>query len=129
MRSLPFFLSAPNSSSIYANSWLATISAAAHAGRSLIFTFAPEPMVSSDFPARLHKAVEDAGGKVLSVALDIEDTDQEQRLITADRAMFGKLRSLELLRELRPGITACLHAMPPANLERILINLDHIRRS
>ena len=96
--------------------WLDTISAAAHAGRSLIFTFAPEPTVAADFSARLYKAVEDAGGEVLSVALDVEDADQEQRLIAADRAMFGKLRSPDLLRELRPAITACLHIMPPANL-------------
>ena len=96
--------------------WLDTISAAAHAGQSLIFTFAPEPTVSRDFPARLYKAVEHAGGEILSVALDVKDADQEQRLIAADRAMFGKLRSLDLLRELRPDMTACMTAMPPAAL-------------
>ena len=96
--------------------WLDTISAAAHAGRSMIFTFAPEPTVAPDFPARLYQAVEHAGGEVLSVALGVEDADQEKRLIAADRAMFGKLQSLDLLRELRPAITACMNAMPPAAL-------------
>ena len=96
--------------------WLDTISAAAHAGQSLIFTFAPEPTVSPDFPARLYEAVEHAGGEILSVALDVKDADQEQRLIAADRAMFGKLRSLDLLRQLRPDFTACMTAIPPATL-------------
>lgn len=91
--------------------WLDTISAAARAGRSIIFTFAPEPTVAPDFPARLYQAVEHAGGEVLSVALAVEDADQEKRLIAADRAMFGKLQSLDLLRELRPAITACLTTM------------------
>jgi len=96
--------------------WLDTISAAAHAGRSMIFTFAPEPTVAPDFPARLYQAVEHAGGEVLSVALGVEDADQEKRLVAADRAMFGKLQSLDLLRELRPAFTACLNTMPPATL-------------
>jgi hypothetical protein len=96
--------------------WLETIGAAAYAGRSLIFTFAPEPTVAADFPARLSRVVESAKGEVLHVALDIDETDQEKRLIASDRAMFGKLRSVELLRELRPGITACMAAMPHAAL-------------
>ncbi len=96
--------------------WLDMISAAAQAGRSIIFTFAPEPSVAPDFPARLYQAVERAGGEVLSVALDVEDADQEKRLMAADRAMFGKLRSLDLLRELRPAMTACMNAMPLATL-------------
>ncbi|MEH3047461.1 shikimate kinase [Sphingomonas adhaesiva] len=96
--------------------WLDTISAAAHAGRSIIFTFAPEPTVAPDFPSRLYQVVEHAGGEVLSIALNVEDADQEKRLIAADRAKFGKLQSLDLLRELRPAITACMSTMPPATL-------------
>ena len=96
--------------------WLDMISAAAHAGRSMIFTFAPEPTVAPDFPARLYQVVEHAGGEVLSVALGVEDADQEKRLVAADRALFGKLQSLDLLRELRPAFTACMNAMPPATL-------------
>ncbi|MFD2498934.1 hypothetical protein ACFSTI_08885 [Rhizorhabdus histidinilytica] len=53
-----------------------------------------------------------AGGRVLHVALTLSDAEQERRLVAADRAAFGKLRSVELLRSLRPGLAACLAAMP-----------------
>jgi hypothetical protein len=92
--------------------WLQTIDAAARAGRSLIFTFAPEPTVTAGFPARLIHGVEDAGGDVLSIALDLNEIEQERRLVASDRAAFGKLRSLDLLRELRPAMTKCMAAMP-----------------
>lgn len=66
--------------------WLDMVAAAAQVGRSIIFTFAPEPTVAPDFPARLHRAVEDVGGTVVRVALDVDDADQEARLTGADRA-------------------------------------------
>jgi len=37
--------------------WLETISTAAEAGQSLIFTFAPEPTVADDFPDRMSRLV------------------------------------------------------------------------
>src|ERR1700722_14714607 len=51
--------------------WLRVIGEAASAGRSLIFTFAPEPSVAADFPGRVRSLVEDRGGEVVFVALEV----------------------------------------------------------
>ena len=92
--------------------WLATFRAAAHEGRSLVFTFAPEPTVAADFPARARAAVEAEAGAVAFVRLTVSEAEQERRLANPDRAAMGKLRSLELLHELRPALAACEAAMP-----------------
>lgn len=92
--------------------WLEMISSAASAGRSLIFTFAPEPTVAAEFPQRLSQIVTAAGGEVFPVALELDGSEQERRLVAADRAEFGKLRSVELLRELRPAMATCMSQMP-----------------
>jgi hypothetical protein len=96
--------------------WLDSFQAAARAGRSLIFTFCPEASVAPDFPAKVAKIVEDAGGRVLLVALTVDAVIQEQRLAHADRAAFGKLRSVDLLRQLRDNFERCMAAMPAAAL-------------
>lgn len=96
--------------------WLEMIAAAAEAGRSLVFTFAPEPTVAADFPARVAKLVGDFGGEVSFVRLDIEPDEQLRRLDNADRAAFGKLRSIDLLRELKPAFDSSLALMPAANV-------------
>jgi len=41
--------------------WIETIGSAALAGRSLIFTFAPEPTVDPGFPHRLSQSIHPAG--------------------------------------------------------------------
>lgn len=92
--------------------WLETISTAAEKGQSLIFTFAPEPTVADDFPNRVSRLVEAAGGEVIYVALDVEPDEQERRLVNPTRAAFGKLRSPEILRNLRSSMDACMQAMP-----------------
>ena len=92
--------------------WVETFAEAALAGRSLIFTYAPESTVTSDFLPRAISAVESAGGKVRFVRLTISDEEQERRISNADRAQHGKLVSLELLRELRPMLRAAEEAMP-----------------
>lgn len=92
--------------------WLAAFEEAALAQRSLIFTFAPEPTVARDFPARVQTLVEAAGGRVVFVRLDVSVAEQERRLVADDRAAHGKLRSLEMLRSLAPGLQASLAAMP-----------------
>jgi len=51
---------------------------------------------------------------VTFVALALPATEQERRLANSDRAQFEKLRSIELLRQLRPDFERCLAAMPPA---------------
>ncbi|WP_336967681.1 shikimate kinase [Sphingobium aromaticiconvertens] len=94
--------------------WMEMIGSAIAAGRALIFTFAPEPTVASDFPARVAAMVRAAGGAVMFVSLTLDPDEQERRIVSADRAAFGKLRSAELLRELRAGFAACMEAMPVA---------------
>jgi hypothetical protein len=96
--------------------WLAMFREAAQARRSMIFTFAPEASVAQDFPDRARHLVEAAGGETIFVRLTLSHAEQERRIENADRAEFGKLRSLDLLRELRSQFTACEAAMPPAAL-------------
>jgi len=92
--------------------WMDAFAAAAKAGQSIIFTFAPESTVAPDFPERVRSLIEGHGGKVLFVALQVSPEDQEKRLDVPSRSEFGKLRSLELLCELRPSFDASLAAMP-----------------
>lgn len=92
--------------------WLAVFHEAAAAGRSTIFTFAPERSVAPDFPERVRGIVEAAGGSVAFVRLTIDKEEQERRLDAQSRAEFGKLRSLALLRELRQQLAECDALMP-----------------
>lgn len=92
--------------------WLEVIAEAARQGQSLIFTFAPEPSVAEDFPERVQSLVESHGGRALFVALTLDRAEQERRLVAEDRAAFGKLRSLELLRALHEEFERCMTAMP-----------------
>lgn len=96
--------------------WLDMMREAAEDGRSLIFTFAPEPSVAQGFAERVAALVEAAGGSTAFVQLRVSQATQEERLTAASRAEFGKLRSLDLLRELRPQFAACEAAMPPAQV-------------
>ena len=92
--------------------WIETFAEAASAGRSLIFTYAPESTVSGDFVQRAVAAVEGGGGKVSFIRLTISEEEQERRISNADRAQHGKLVSLDMLRELRPMFSAAEAAMP-----------------
>lgn len=92
--------------------WIETISTAAETGQSLIFTFAPEPTVPYEFPDRISRSVEAAGGEVMYVALDVEQDEQERRLVDPARAAFGKLRSTDVLRRIRSSMDTCMRAMP-----------------
>ncbi|MDI1295925.1 MAG: shikimate kinase [bacterium] len=92
--------------------WLRMFQAAATADRSLIFTFAPEPTVAADFPARVADIVRQVSGRTLFVALDLDDAEQERRLVEVDRAKFGKLRSIDILRQIREDCRPCMDAMP-----------------
>lgn len=96
--------------------WLATMREAARTGRSLIFTFAPEPSVAADFPQRVVETVAAEGGSTMFVQLKLSRDEQEKRIDAASRAEFGKLRSLELLRQLRDQFEACERAMPPGEV-------------
>ena len=96
--------------------WLDVFQAAAATHRSLIFTFAPESTVAKDFPRRVCETVEAEGGRVLFVSLTLNAEDQERRLASEDRSAFGKLQSIQLLRQLRADYARCMSNMPPAAL-------------
>lgn len=92
--------------------WLDAFAAAAAAGRSLIFTFASEGTVTPGFPERVAAVVRAGGGEVVFVRLVISDDEQERRVADPSRRAFGKLVSLDLLRELRPMFKAAEAEMP-----------------
>jgi len=85
--------------------WLDVIAAAAAGGRSMTFTFAPEPTVAAGFPDRIRQAVRRGGGRVHFVGLTVGETEQEARLVRPDRHAFHKLTDVATLRRLRaaPG--------------------------
>ena len=95
--------------------WTAVFADAARAGRSLIFTFAPEATVPAGFPGRVARLVEAAGGRVCFVRLSVGEAEQERRLGAASRSEFHKLTSVELLRRGRDDRRAV--EQPPADLE------------
>jgi hypothetical protein len=96
--------------------WLQIIGEAARRGQSVIFTFAPEPTVDAGFPNRVRVLVESFGGAVLFVALAVPPDEQERRLLDPGRAAFGKLRSLDLLLNLRADFARCMAEMPTPDL-------------
>jgi len=96
--------------------WLTMFREAAVAGRSLIFTFAPEASVAPGFPERARAIVATTGGTTDFIRLTLSIDEQERRIDAADRSAFGKLRSLDLLRQLRDQFEACEVAMPPPRL-------------
>jgi hypothetical protein len=80
--------------------WLSIFREAAQRNVSLIFTFTPERTVRASFINTTLDAVESVGGRVLFVRLTCPMDELERRIADASRAHFGKLRSLELFREL-----------------------------
>lgn len=91
--------------------WIDTIQAAARSGRSLVFTFCPEPTVDAGFPERIMALVQQAGGTVSFIRLHVSEEEQERRLIAPSRT-GGKLRRIEVLRSWRKDLEAALLAMP-----------------
>lgn len=96
--------------------WMAGFDTAARSGKSMIFTFQPEPTVTPGFAGRVADMVRDAGGEVKFVRLVISREEQEKRLGNESRKEFKKLVSLDLLRELRDGFEQSEAEMPPADL-------------
>ena len=96
--------------------WMAVFEAAAREGRSLIFTFAPEPTVESDFPGRVLSTVGALGGQVRFVALTLPAEVQRRRIDAPSRHAFRKLTSPALLEGLREGFYRSLAAMPVAEV-------------
>lgn len=91
--------------------WTDTIQAAARSGRSLVFTFCPEPTVDAAFPERLETLVRQAGGTVSFIRLEVSEEEQERRLVAPSRE-GRKLRRIEVLRSCRQNFEAALLAMP-----------------
>jgi len=91
--------------------WIETIQAAAHSDRPLIFTFCPELSVDPAFPERLRVTVEQAGGAVSYIRLDVSEEEQERRLAAPSRT-GGKLRDVALFRSLRSNFSAAMAMMP-----------------
>ncbi|WP_129794256.1 AAA family ATPase [Sphingosinicella sp. CPCC 101087] len=98
--------------------WIDAFDAAAKEKTSFIFTFAPEPTVDPAFPEQVRTLVEGAGGQVHFVRLTVPPEEQERRLVDPSRREFAKLKSVDLLRELRAkfDIGACEAAMPQPEL-------------
>ena len=95
--------------------WLETFGAAAEAGRSLIFTFAPEETVLAEFPDRVVSHVGVRGGRVRFAELVLSPAEQERRIENADRQQFRKLASVSTLRRLRAAATSSTER-PPTEL-------------
>ena len=91
--------------------WIDTIQAAARSGRSLVFTFCPEPSVDAGFPQRIEALVRQAGGTVSFIRLEVSQEEQERRLVDPSRT-GGKLRRIEILRSVRKEFELAMKAMP-----------------
>jgi hypothetical protein len=91
--------------------WIETIEAAAQSGRSLVFTFCPEPTVAAGFPERVEAVVRQAGGAVTFVRLEVSAEEQERRLVSPSRK-GTKLKRVEVLRAWREDFAAAMAGMP-----------------
>jgi chloramphenicol 3-O-phosphotransferase len=97
--------------------WLAVFKEAARAGTSLIFTFVPEKTVTQSFVREAVSVVQAEGGRVLFVELTCPVSVQEERVAAASRAEFGKIRSVQVLRELRERGAFNVSEMPSSGLK------------
>lgn len=97
--------------------WISVFLEAANAGRSLIFTFAPEPTVDPGFPERVRLVWRTQGGRIDFVRLHAPFEIQEARIADESRKAFGKLSSVERLRELAPAFEAAEALMPAPDVE------------
>jgi hypothetical protein len=97
--------------------WLAVFQEAARAGKSMIFTFVSERTVTDSFVRETVNLVQAEGGQVLFVELTCPLSVQEERVNEASRADFGKIRSTEVLRELRESGAFDVAALPDSGLK------------
>lgn len=103
--------------------WMDVFAAAVSEDRSLIFTFAPEPTVDPGFPRRVKDLVEASGGEVIFIAMTVSAEEQMRRIANSSREEFGKLRSPEILAEMKEAFSAAMAAMPNAS---IVIDTDQL---
>jgi hypothetical protein len=81
--------------------WLVAFEAAAAAGQSFIFTFAPEATVDAGLIARLDRVIVRHGGRIHFVELRCPEATVQSRLANESRAAFGKLMDVNLYRSIR----------------------------
>jgi hypothetical protein len=81
--------------------WLAAFEAAAAAGQSFIFTFAPEATVDAGLIARLESVIARHGGRIHFVELRCPEATVQERLANESRAAFGKLMDVNLYRSIK----------------------------
>ena len=82
--------------------WLAVFKRAVEADlNGLIFTFAYDRSVRTDFVENTRELVESTGGEVLFVELRCSTEELEKRIADPSRRRFGKLSSVQQYRELQ----------------------------
>jgi hypothetical protein len=96
--------------------WLTVFREAARRDISLIFTFTPERTVRASFVQDTLDAVASARGTVRFVRLTCPMDELERRIAHASRSQFGKLRSLELFRELSRSGAFAYPELPDSGL-------------
>lgn len=102
--------------------WLSTFRAAADSGRSVIFTFAPDPTVPTGFPQRAASIVANHAGQVHFVGLQVSPAEQERRIENPDRKRFQKLASVDTLKRIQADAESTAAETPPVDL---LIDTDN----
>jgi hypothetical protein len=100
--------------------WMSIFDAAAVRDRSLIFTFAPEPTVPTDFPDRVRDCMAARGGRVHFVRLTVSDAERERRIENPDRVAAGKLASLPTLRAMLAADVVNPWVAPPIPADLVL---------
>lgn len=79
---------------------VATVSEAARVGQNLIYTFCYAKDSDDDHVAKIFNAVTDNGGTVCLVLLTADKEILEKRVTEDSRRKFGKISSVEILREM-----------------------------
>lgn len=90
-----FEFGTPQFNAMRAGIWRTAFREAALAGRSFIFTFAPEATVEPSLIDDLRTSVSAAGGKTYFVELTCAKSTILERLVSNDRARFRKLTDPE----------------------------------
>ena len=97
--------------------WLAMFSRAAEEHLpGLIFTFAYDRTVRSNFIEEAWRAVESRGGRAVFVELRCSEGELERRIEQPSRREFGKLNSVARFRELKEAGAFVVPEIPPGGL-------------
>ncbi len=116
-----FQFGSPQFNAMRAGIWLTAFREAALAGRSFIFTFAPETSVEPCLIDELINSVSTAGGRVYFVELSCARSTILERLANTDRARFRKLTDPKVFESSeRQG----RYAFPPLPTPIIRLNTD-----